>query len=1028
MVRAPLRSAVLAFIAAMVVTILPGARVQPAAAVSPDIVISQIYGGGGNAGATLTNDFIELYNRGTASVHLTGWSVQYASATGSTWQVTALTGSLEPGAYYLVQEAQGAGGTTPLPKPSATGSIPMSGTAGKVALVTNTTALNTVCGSNCDTAAGVRDYVGYGATATDFEGAGPTPNLSNTTAAVRAADGATDTDSNVADFSVAAPNPRTKEPPDPDPDAAPSVTATVPSNNATEVALDSHIALTFSEPVTVNGNWFTISCSLSGTHTAGLSGGPTTYTLNPNTDFVENDVCTVTISASGILDLDTQDPPNTMAANHVFSFAAVAGEVCGTPATPIHQIQGSGATTSMAGSPVTIEGVVVGDFQPSTATSFNGFHVQEEDDDADTNAATSEGIFVFEGGSAVEVEEGDIVRVTGIAGEFLSSGQNMTQITNVTQVVVCGEDVSVTPSVVDMPFASTTYAERFEGMLVTFDTDEPIVVTETFNFGRFGELVLTTGERLWTPTHLVDPGTPATALQAENDRDRIVLDDGRNDQNIDPTLFPEGGLSAANTLRVGDTMTGGTFVLEQRFGLYRVQPTSDLPDFASTNARPEGPPDVGGDLRVAAMNVLNYFTTFDSIRGSNNGPNVCGPLGNQECRGANTQSEFDRQRTRIIEAILGLDASVVGLMEIENNESASTQDLVDGLNDATAPGTWAFVDTGTIGGDAIKVALIYRPADVTPVGDHAILDSDVDPRFDDTRSRPALAQTFDAAGGGRFTVVVNHLKSKGSACAGDPDIGDGQGNCNVTRTMAAEALVDWIATDPTGSGDRDALVIGDLNSYAQEDPIDVFRDAGYTDTLNAFLGSDAYSYVFQGQTGYLDHALATPTLATQVTGAAEWHINADEPPVLDYNDDFKSANHVQTLYAPDPYRSSDHDPLVVGLDLLEFGFEGFLPPVQASGTATANAGSTIPVRFRLTETTGLDVLFVPSSSWQVDCTTGEPIGTPARTGATVGLTQDPNGSYTYDWKTLKSWANTCRVFEVTFDDGAYRMIAVRFLK
>ena len=178
-------------------------------------------------------------------------------------------------------------------------------------------------------------------------------------------------------------------------------------------------------------------------------------------------------------------------------------------------------------------------------------------------------------------------------------------------------------------------------------------------------------------------------------------------------------------------------------------------------------PDVGGDLRVAAMNVLNYFTTFDTIRGSGNGPNICGPS-LLECRGANTDFEFQRQRTKIIEAILGLDASVVGLMEIENNPSASIQDLVDGLNAETAPGTWAYINTGTIGTDAIKVGLIYRPAEVTPVGAHKVLDSSVDPRFIDTRNRPSLAQTFDADGGGRFTVVVNHLKSKGSDCGGAP--------------------------------------------------------------------------------------------------------------------------------------------------------------------------------------------------------------------------------------------------------------------
>jgi predicted extracellular nuclease len=223
-----------------------------------------------------------------------------------------------------------------------------------------------------------------------------------------------------------------------------------------------------------------------------------------------------------------------------------------------------------------------------------------------------------------------------------------------------------------------------------------------------------------------------------------------------------------------------------------------------------------------------------------------------------------------------------------------------------------------VGTDEIRVGIIYQPAVVVPVGQHAIIDSSVDPRFIDTKNRPSLAQTFDlVSSGARFTVVVNHLKSKGSACddVGDPDIGDGQGNCNVTRTMAAEALVDWLTTDPTGSGDPDVLLIGDMNSYAMEDPIAAFRNAGYTDTIAAFVGDEAYTYVFQGQSGYLDHALATSTLNAQVNGVTQWHINADEPIALDYNVEFKTANHVTTLYAPDAYRSSDHDPVLVGLDL-----------------------------------------------------------------------------------------------------------------
>src|SRR5215211_1002451 len=188
-----------------------------ASATSPDLVISQMYGGGGNSGAPYTHDFIELFNRGDAPVDVSGWSVQYASASGTSWQLTKLSGSVAPGKFYLVQEAQGAGGTTPLPTPDATGTIAMSGTAGKIALVISQTALT--CGADCDHAEGVRDFAGYGG-ANDFEGAGPTPALSNTTAAVR---GNADTDNNQADFTIAAPNPRNSgsSGPGPDPEPAP---------------------------------------------------------------------------------------------------------------------------------------------------------------------------------------------------------------------------------------------------------------------------------------------------------------------------------------------------------------------------------------------------------------------------------------------------------------------------------------------------------------------------------------------------------------------------------------------------------------------------------------------------------------------------------------------------------------------------------------------------------------------------------------------------------------------------------------
>jgi predicted extracellular nuclease len=238
------------------------------------------------------------------------------------------------------------------------------------------------------------------------------------------------------------------------------------------------------------------------------------------------------------------------------------------------------------------------------------------------------------------------------------------------------------------------------------------------------------------------------------------------------------------------------------------------------------------------------------------------------------------------------------------------------LNAQSGESTWSFIDTGVIGTDAIRVGLIYDASTVHPVGEFALLDANVDPRFLDTKNRQTLAQTFAAnTKNGKFTVAVNHLKSKGSNCdsIGDPDQADGQGNCNLTRTNAAAALADWLATDPTGSGDSDVLIIGDMNAYLREDPIKAIVDAGYENVLETFVGENAYSFVFRGHSGALDHAFASSTLVDQITGVSEWHINADEPPMLDYNLDFGRDD---TLFDPaNPFRASDHDPVMLGLSL-----------------------------------------------------------------------------------------------------------------
>ena len=349
----------LLLVAALVLSVV--AFVQPAQAVSPDIVISQVYGGGGNSGATLKNDFIELYNRGSVAVNVTGWTVQYASSTGSSWQKTTLAGSIEPGKYFLVQEAQGAGGTVDLPTPNAIGTIAMSATTGKVALVNNATTLTGTCPT------GLVDFVGFGSA--NCSETSPTPALTNTTAALRKLNGAQDTDNNSADFTVGAPNPRNTPPPD----AAPAVSSTVPADGASSVPYDTNVTVTFTEAVNVISTWYTLSCSLSGVHTATVSGGPATFTVNPDADFISGDNCTFVVLANQVLDVDSNDPPDNMVANFTVGFSTV--DACTLPFTPIYDIQGSSATAAITGN-VATQGVVVGDYE-GASPALRGFYLQD---------------------------------------------------------------------------------------------------------------------------------------------------------------------------------------------------------------------------------------------------------------------------------------------------------------------------------------------------------------------------------------------------------------------------------------------------------------------------------------------------------------------------------------------------------------------------------------------------------------------------------------------------------------------------
>ncbi len=841
----------LALVVALI-AVQAGVSTPVARAVSADLVISQVYGGGGNSGAPYTNDFVEIFNRGTTTVSLNGLSIQYASATGTgnfgSNPIVLLSGSLAPGQYYLVQLAGGATGS-PLPTPDATGSINASASAGKFALVNSTSGLACNGGSTpCSPAqlALIIDLVGYGS-ANFFEGA-PAPTLSNTTAALRNTNGCVDTDNNASDFSAGSPNPRnTSSPANPCSSPPP--------------------------PPPMMGN--------------------------------------------------CPDVPNV---------------------TLIHQIQGTTDTSPCAGEEVLVAGVVVGDFE-GPSPNLRGFYVQEEATDSDSDPLTSEGIFVFNGNNN-NVALGNLVQVRGTVSEF----QGQTQI-SATQITVIG-DGTVDPTDVVMPFPAADYLERFEGMLVRFPMK--LVVTEHFQLGRFGQVVMSAEDRLYQPTSLFPPGPLANALQAANNLNRIIVDDNLQNQNPDPILFGRGGnpLSATNTLRGGDSVTGLVGVMTYTWAgnaasgnAYRVRPVGDLSDltpgggvpvFVAENPRPTAPPAVGGSITVVGMNLLNYFNTFSGCTNGLTG----GPT---DCRGAENATEFTRQTAKTVAAIVALNPAVLGVIEVENDgygPASAIADLVNRLNSATAPGTYAFIDvdaaTGQVdalGNDAIKVGIIYQPALVTPVGQTAALNTPAFITGGDSapRNRAALAQAFEVnASGARFVVSVNHFKSKGSPCD-VPDAGDGQGNCNIVRTNAANTLAAWLASDPTGINDPDVLIIGDLNSYAKEDPIRALEVQGYENLIERFGGPNAYSYVFNGQWGYLDYALANASLAPQVSGVAEWHVNADEPLVLDYNTNFKSAGQISSLYAPDFYRNSDHDPVIVGLDL-----DGVPPTTTATVSGPTN--------------------------------------------------------------------------------------------
>lgn len=862
----------------------------PALAAS-DVVISQVYGGGGNAGATYKSDFIELLNRSTAPVTMNGWSVQYASASNGNWAVTPLpTITLQPGQYYLIQQASGSGGTVAL-APDHTDNKAMSGSGAKVALSSSTAALS----GTQPVSSALLDLVGWGASTVGYEGSGPAGGTANATAALRNGEGCDDTDNNAADFTVGAPTPRNTASPARQCNVAVEkpIVASCPASLAVGQGRSGGLQLSARDADSVVNGAAIISTPVPGISLQNFQGAAD-----------EGGAAGVRLQVAAGVQLGSYpvqvrfSNDEAQEANCTVNVSVV---VPAAPTRSIPQIQGPGPASPVADTVQTTEGVV-------TRKIDGGFFLQDAAGDGDP--ATSDGIYVFSNDAAASVETGDMVRITGAVFEYTpgGAGRSFTELKDVTAAVVMGPGAMPAPVQAALPGSLA----QVEGMLVQFA--QPLTVSQNAYLGSRGELSLSAG-RLEIPTNRYLPGSAqAQALAVANAASLIVLDDGLFQA---PAAIPYIGQD--NTVRAGDSVSGLTGVID--FGSYggggagfKLQPVV-APLFSRDNARDAAPALPAGNVKVASANVLNFFTTFT------NGSNVAGQsgqgckLGNtvnrSNCRGADNMVEFVRQRDKIVNALKGIDADIVGLMEIENNGDGSVGYLVQSLNAAYGSEVYAVVPApAATGTDAIRVAMIYKPARVALVGG-ALADANA------INNRPPMAQTFRAPNGGKFSLVVNHLKSKASCpSASDPEYeqGDGQGCWNPTRVQQAQRLVNsFVPQVVAAAGDPDVLLIGDMNAYGMEDPVRVMTGAGFVNQLERFIRPVGlpYSYVFGHQAGYLDHALASASLSAQVQGAAEWHLNADEPEVIDYNTDGKP----QDLYDNSPYRASDHDPVLISLDV-----------------------------------------------------------------------------------------------------------------
>ncbi|TFC00823.1 ExeM/NucH family extracellular endonuclease [Cryobacterium adonitolivorans] len=602
-----------------------------------------------------------------------------------------------------------------------------------------------------------------------------------------------------------------------------------------------------------------------------------------------------------------------------------------TGTTAISAIQGTADASPLAGGTVSTVGVVTAAYPTG---GFAGFYLQTPGSGGANAAAAdpaSHGIFVYTRTIASTVAIGDYVSVTGAVSEYYG----LTQLTvNTLGDIAQLDRAGITPPVgtaLRLP-ATDADRERLEGMLVAPAGD--FTVTNNYTTNQYAEIGLAAGTTpLVNPTVTDRPGSAGyTAAIAANAARAITLDDGASTNYLSSSNQgkPVPYLSTTAPVRIGAAVTfTRPTILDYRNNAWKLQPTSALvPDNAVTvqpatfaNTRTSAPEKVGGDIRLGTFNVLNYFsTTGDTLTGCQYYTDRAGAKttvsGGCDARGAADQANFLRQQAKIVAAINALDAQVISLEEIENSavfgvdRDTALATLVAALNADLGQDAWAFVQSPAAlpaNEDVIRTAFIYQKAMVETVGGSTILTGSA--AF--SNARQPLAQAFQLVGdtGSRFLTIVNHFKSKGSGTGVDADMGDGQGASNASRVNQATALVAFADTMSAETGIDRVFLTGDFNAYDHEDPIKVITDAGY---LNQEAKSGEYTYAFGGSVGSLDHVFASAEADAVVADVDVWNINSVESVALEYS---RYNANVTDFYVADPFRSSDHDPAILGLNL-----------------------------------------------------------------------------------------------------------------